>query len=232
MPTTDPGVAVSSGPTLISGAVTLPTDAVPMPMPIAVGEPNPAGGSRLRIVSGTDGDDRLEVGGGAAFGGEGNDTFVLTSTHGDVDGPEHLGIILDFKAGDQLDLSQLGDKAAVLGQAADGKGGQRVSIDFDGDGKEDGYVIVHENGQPAADDSGVVSPADEGEFHILPFPMPGDDGVFTILPYPMPGDDGVVSILPYPMPGDGEVTILSAVDVDVAATGPIKLQSMSLDWIA
>jgi len=34
------------------------------------------------------------------------------------------------------------------------------------------------------------------------------------------------------MPGDGEVTILSAVDVDVAATGPIKLQSMSLDWIA
>lgn len=218
MPTIDPGVAVSTLPTPISDAVTLPADAVPMPMPIAVGEPNPAGGARLRIVSGTDGDDRLDVGGGAAFGGEGNDTFVLTSTHGEVEGPEHLGIILDFHAGDSLDLSALGDQAAILGQEADGKGGQRVSIDCDGDGKEDGYVIVHENGQPAPDDSGVISPGDEGEFHILPYPMPGDDGVFTILPYPMPGD--------------GEVTILSAAEVNVMAASPIGLQSLSLDWIA
>ena len=228
MPTIDPGVAVSSGPTLINGVITLPTDAIPYPIEIT----DPSAGSRLRIVSGTNGDDRLELSGGAAYGGEGNDTFVLTSTHTDLDEPEHLGIILDFHAGDSLDLSLLGANASILGQDADGKGGQRVSIDYDGDGKEDGFVILHENGQPAPDDTGVVSPGDEGEFHILPFPMPGDDGVMTIQPYPMSGDDGVFTILPYPLPGDGEVTILSAVNADLTAVTLVKLQSMSLDWIA
>jgi hypothetical protein len=222
MPTFDPGNA-SSGPAVSGPSLLPPTDAVPMPMPIAPGEPHPGGdGGRLRFVAGTEGDDRLVLDGGFAAGGGGNDTFVLTSTHGDADGPENLGTILDFQVGDRLDLSQLGDKAAELGRTADIKGGERVSIDFDGDGKEDGYLIVHERGEIAPDDTGVVSPPSDGGFHILP--------------YPMPGDDGVVTILPYPMPGDGEVTILpmafSLDDSGVAGLATVGLRTMSIDWIA
>jgi hypothetical protein len=221
MPTFDSGNA-SSGPAVSGPTLLPPTDAVPLPMPIAPGEPNPAGdGGRLRIVAGTDADDRLVLDGRVAFGGAGNDTFVLTSTHGDVDGPEHLGTIMDFQAGDKLDLSQLGEKAAELGRTADAKGGERVSIDFDGDGKEDGFVIVHQRGEIAPDDTGVISPPSDGEFHILP--------------YPMPGDDGVVTILPYPMPTDGEVTILPvAFSIDeggVAGAVSVGLRTLSIDWI-
>lgn len=206
MPTLDSGTAVvSSGPAVSGPTLLPPTDALPAPMPIAVGEPHPDASGRLRIVTGTEDDDRLEPNGGFAFGGGGNDTFVLTA-QGGAEGPEHLGTILDFQAGDVLDLSQLGDAAVELGREGDASGGQRVSIDFDGDGKADGYVVLHENGAPAPDDTGVVSPGDDA-FHILPFPMPGDDGVFTILPFPMPGDDGVFTILPFPMPGDGEAAI-------------------------
>jgi hypothetical protein len=193
MPSLDSGNASSSGTAPITGVTPLPVDALPMPWPIAPGEPNPGGdGGRLRILSGTEGDDRLVLDGGFAVGGAGDDTFVLTSTHGDVDGPEHLGTILDFQAGDKLDLRQLGAGATELGRTDDAKGGERVSIDFDGDGKEDGYLIVHERGEIAPDDTGVITPAPtDGEVHILPYPMPGDDGVFTILPFPMPGDGEV-----------------------------------------
>jgi len=221
MPTSDSGNAISSGTTPIIGAKPLPTDVLPMPMPmpIAPGEPSPAGDARLRIVAGTDGDDRLVLDGRVAFGGGGDDTFVLTSTADDVDGPEHLGTIMDFQDGDKLDLSELGDKAAILGRDADGKGGERVSIDVDGDGKEDGFVILHENGVPAPDDSGVISPLPgDGEFHILPFPMPGDG-------------EGEFHILPYPMPGDGEVTILSITD-EVAGGAGLAAVSFMSDWIA
>jgi hypothetical protein len=223
MPILDPGNAISSGPAVSGPTLLPPTDAVPMPMPIAPGELHPgAGDGRLRIVAGTEGDDHLVLEGGFAVGGGGNDTFVLTSTHGDADGPENLGTILDFQAGDKLDLSQLGDKAAELGRTADPKGGERVSIDFDGDGKEDGYLIVHERGEIAPDDTGVITPPSDGEFHILP--------------YPMPGDDGVVTILPYPMPGDGEVTILpvafSLDDSGLSGAVSVGLRTMSIDWIA
>jgi len=203
MPTSDPGNATSGGTAPITGVTPLPIDAVPMPMPIAPGEPSPDGG-RLRIIAGTDGDDRLVLDGRVAFGGDGNDTFVLTSTHDDVDGPENLGTIMDFHEGDKLDLSELGAKAAELGRTADAKGGERVSIDYDGDGKEDGYVIVHERGEIAPDDTGVVSPPADGEFHILP----------------------------YPMPGDGEVTILPvAFSFDGAGETGVALRTMSIDWI-
>jgi len=228
MPTSDSGNAISSGTTPIVGvAPTLPVDAVPMPMPIAPGEPNPAGDARLRIVAGTEGDDRLVLDGRVAFGAGGNDTFVLTSTQDDPDGPEHLGTIMDFQDGDKLDLSQLGDKAAILGRDAAGKGGERVSIDYDGDGKEDGFVIVHANGVPADDDTGVVSPLPgDAEPHILPFPLPGDA-------------EGEFHILPYPMPGDGVVTILPGVSIDVTDLGgepgsispSAILRFASPDWI-
>lgn len=221
MPTLDPG-NISSGPAVSGPTLLPPTDAVPLPMPIAPGEPNPGGDAgRLRIVAGTDEDDRLVLDGRVAFGGGGDDTFVLTSTHEDLDGPENLGTIMDFQAGDKLDLSQLGDKAAELGRTADAKGGERVSIDYDGDGKEDGFVIVHERGEIAPDDAGVISPPSDGEFHILPYPMPGDDGVVTILPYPMP-TDGEAAILP---------VAFSLDDSGVSGGVTLELRTMSLDWI-
>ncbi|TAJ69917.1 MAG: hypothetical protein EPO51_20560 [Phenylobacterium sp.] len=220
MPTVDSSGVTSSGPLPIPGVTPLPGDAIPIPMPIAPGEPSPDGG-RLRIIAGTDGDDRLVLEGRVAFGGDGNDTFVVTSTQADLEGPENLGTIMDFQAGDSLDLSQLGDKAAELGRTADAKGGQRVSIDYDGDGTEDGYLIVHERGEIAPDDTGVVSPPSDGEFHILPYPMPGDDGVVTILPYPMPGD-GEVAILP---------GAFSLDESGVAGAPNPVMHTMSIDWI-
>ena len=174
----------------------IPGDAIPMPLPIAPGEPAPDGG-RIRMVAGTEADETLVIEGGAtAFGGGGDDTFVLVSS-GDAEGSERLGAILDFDAGDTLDLSRLGANARILGREPL-DGGTRVSIDYDGDGKEDGFVLTFEKGAIA--------------------PEPGDGGV-TILPFPMPvdlgggigdGGDGEFHILPYPMPGDGEVVILPA----------------------
>jgi hypothetical protein len=213
MPDTNLSNAISSGP-LPPGARPLPGDILPMPLPIAVGEPAPG---RIRFVVGTEGDDTLTIEGGAtAVGAGGNDTFVLVSS-GEAEGLERLGSILDFSEGDKLDLSKLGEKAAIVGREAF-QGGESLSIDYDGDGKADGVLDTYTGKGPA-----TVEPAPgDGEFHILPFPMPGDDGVVTILPYPLPGEavilpvdfdggigDGEFHILPYPMPGDGEVTLLS-----------------------
>lgn len=236
MPDTNVSNAISSRP-LPPGAGTdpLPGDIRPMPLPIAPGEPAPDG--RVRFVVGTEGDDVLTIEGGAtAIGGGGDDTFVLTSS-GAAEGLERLGAILDFSEGDKLDLSKLGEKAAIVGREAF-LGGESLSIDYDGDGKADGVLDTYTGKGPATVEP---SPGD-GEFHILPFPMPGDDGVVTILPYPLPGEavilpvdfgggigdgaplpvdlgggigDGEFHILPYPMPGDGEVTILPTFELTV-----------------
>ncbi|PZQ57874.1 MAG: hypothetical protein DI570_19215, partial [Phenylobacterium zucineum] len=139
------------------------------------------------------------------------------------------GVILDYNfANDSLDLGKLGPDAVIVNQSAI-KGGARIGIDYDGDGKEDGYVLAYApgpNGEPATilpeDNDGGFSvepfpiPTDDGVFTILPFPMPGDDGVFTILPYPMPGDDGVFTIQPFPMPGDGAITLGQVMQIGVA----------------
>lgn len=207
MPDTNLSGVVSSGP-LPSGDGTIPSDAIPMPMPIAVGEPVPGG--RIRFLVGTEGDDTLTIEGGAtALGGGGDDTFVLTSDGLD-DGIERLGAILDYSAGDKLDLSKLGDKAAIVGREAF-EGGETLSIDYDGDGVADGVLETY-TGKGAA----TVEPSPgDGEFHILPYPMPGDDGVVTILPYPLPGE---AVILPVDFDGgigDGEFHILPAFDVTV-----------------
>lgn len=188
-------VVSSSGP-LPAGDGLTSGGATPTPLPVAVGESN--SGDRVRVVVGSEGDDRLVLEDGAtAIGGGGDDTFVLVSSGGG-EGAERLGVILDFNAGDTLDLSRLGANARVLGrQDADG-GGTRVSIDYDGDGKEDGFVLTFEKGQ-------IAPSPDDGEFHILPFPMPGD-GEAVILPVDLDGgigDDGAVHILPFPAPGDG-----------------------------
>lgn len=164
---------IASRPTPGDGtAPPIPGDAIPMPLPIAPGEPSPGGG-RIRVIAGTEADEKLVVEGGAtAIGGGGDDTFVLVSS-GDADGSERLGGILDFDAGDTLDLSRLGANARILGRETV-DGGTRVSIDYDGDGKEDGFVLTFEKGAIAPE------PGD-GEFHILPYPMPGD-GEVVILP--------------------------------------------------
>ncbi len=201
--------AVSSRP--IPGDGTVPPISgdvapLPWPMPIAPGEPSPDGGGRIRMVVGTEASETLVIGGGAtAIGGGGDDTFTLVSS-GDAEGSERLGAILDFDAGDALDLSRLGANATVLGREAL-DGGTRISIDYDGDGKEDGFVLTFERGQiaPEPGDGGVT---------ILPFPLPvdlgGSIGDGGALPVDFDGGigDGEFHILPFPMPGDGEVVIL------------------------
>jgi len=193
---------ISSRPTPGDGtAPPIPGDAIPMPLPIAPGEPSPDGG-RIRVIAGTEADEKLVIEGGAtAFGGGGDDTFVLVSS-GDVDGSERLGAILDFDAGDTLDLSRLGANAKILGREAL-DGGARVSIDYDGDGKEDGFVLTFEKGAIAPEPS-------DGGVTILPFPMPVDfdggigDGGAIPVDFGDGVGDGEFHILPYPMPGDGD----------------------------
>lgn len=209
-----------------SGGV--PINAISATLPsIAVGEPNPG---RVRVVTGTEGDDAIVVEGGAsAIGGGGADVFTLVSSGIEIATPERLGVILDYDfSNDSLDLAKIGPDAVIVSQGAI-KGGARIGIDYDGDGEEDGYVLAYApgpNGEPATilpeDDDGGFSvepfpiPTDDGVFTILPYPMPGDDGVFTILPYPMPGDDGVFTIQPFPMPGDGAITLGQIMQIGVA----------------
>ena len=178
----------------------------------------PGQDARIRSVVGTEGDDRIVVETGTiAVGNGGKDVFVIAAA---VVGEEtlRLGAITDFGDGDSLDLSQLGANATILGEGRMVDGSTRLSIDFDGDGREDGYLYVGGAGFIPADDN-FHSPMpiiEDGQMHILPFPMPGDgevicgpvnDGEVTILPWPLPGDDGVMTILPYPMPGDGPITV-------------------------
>ena len=198
------------------------------PPSIAVGEPHPGG--RVRMITGTEGDDTLAIEGGAtAIGAGGADVFVLVSGGEAAEGPERLGTILDYDfSNDSLDLGKLGPDAVIVSQDAI-KGGARIGIDYDGDGKEDGFLLAYApgpNGEPAtilpeADDGGFTilpfpMPTEDGEFTILPFPMPTDDGLFTIQPYPMPGDDGVFTILPFPMPGDGVITLGQVMEIGAA----------------
>lgn len=195
MPTFQPAIAIA-GATTINSVGSLDF----------VGAP----ATTLRVEFGTDGDDRVDVGSGAAFGGQGNDTFVLTSIGEKPAGPEHLGIIKDFEAGDTLDLSKLGEKAAILGREDDGAGGERVSIDFDGDGAEDGFVILQDGTEDGVD---FVT--------ILPFPLPGD-GEFNILPFPTLGD-AELHVL---SGGDGMYSVVSSIENVTVTIGD------TLGWFA
>lgn len=187
----------------------------------------PGQDARIRSVVGTQGDDRIVFETGTiAVGNGGKDVFVIAAAAAGVESLR-LGAITDFGDGDSLDLSLLGPDAAILGEGRMTDGSTRLSIDFNRDGQEDGYLYVGGAGFIPADDSfASPMPIIDGEMHILPFPMPGDgeviggpvdDGEFTILPYPLPGkggafvetSDGVFTIQPFPMPGDdGVVTIL------------------------
>lgn len=207
---------------------------------IAVGEPH--GNGRLFLLSGTEQDETLDVRQGAFIsGGGGDDVFVLNGSEG------RLAVVLDLSEGDKFDLSQLGAKAQVLGTVAGGGefGGDRISVDVDGDGKEDGFVLAFAAGK--APDLSVFdrssTPAEpDGVFHILPYPMPGDgpinigEGEYHILPYPMPGDgpfnpgEGEHHILPYPFPAAGTWEEGTDSGMDTALVmGPV---SGPTDWLA
>lgn len=124
LPPTPVGVAAGSG-------ATVPSEA---------GSIEPVG----PFVTGTPGDDLIPLAGGIAFGGAGSDSFLLTPLSSRFEVLTDFGVILDFKATDKLDLSALGADAKILGsETILGGGAQRVSIDFDGDGEEDGFVVTH-----------------------------------------------------------------------------------------
>jgi len=146
MPLSDPTVTLPYAPSAPGDPGSSPlADANVISGPVQAGV---AGG----LVLGSAGDDRLVLKpGDAALGNGGDDVFVLT-THHPAGGSEYLGSIFDFGPGDRLDLSQLGEKAHILGEQA-GAGGARVSIDYNGDGVEDGYVTLG---------SGVNMPTPDG----------------------------------------------------------------------
>lgn len=154
---------------------------MPMPMPIPLPDPGAAtpGDARpalplLPIVTGGEGDDRLDLpAGGFAFGRGGDDVFVLNSA-GVSGAPERLGFIGDFDEGDQLDLSRLGPSARILDREAATSpwGSDRISIDYDADGDEDGYLLVSDGKRP-----------DIADFQPMPLPAPAPGNEVRILPY-------------------------------------------------
>ena len=111
------------------------------------------GGGGRDILDGGPGDDRIVLTSeAAAFGGTGADTFVI-SAPAVLDRPDTLlGTIYDFNAseGDRLVasgsdlviLGRPGGEPADLGFASKPDADQRVSVDLDGDGRADGYILL------------------------------------------------------------------------------------------
>ncbi|OYX06473.1 MAG: hypothetical protein B7Z12_00395 [Caulobacter vibrioides] len=179
--------SISTWPTLpqLTGNLPLPTSGpgevhiLPFPMPgdgphilpfPGTGAGTPGGLPSVSLperVAGTEGDDRIEVPTGAVAAGlGGDDVFVLTP--GDVDREgQPLAVITDFNAGDSLDLSRLGPDAKILGREESDRpwGADRVSIDFNGDGAEDGFVMLAGRGP------------DLGAYRPYPMPIAPGDGL-------------------------------------------------------
>lgn len=152
MPTFEAGTPISINPGA-SESLLLPTGVATVLAPLPFGpaeDPGLIGGdagfvpTALPFITGTAGDDLLAIAGGIAFGGAGADSFLLTPVSSRFEALTDFGVILDFESADKLDLSALGAGATILGsEAILGGGAQRVSIDFDGDGREDGFVVTH-----------------------------------------------------------------------------------------
>lgn len=103
-----------------------------------------------------------------AIGGRGADVFVVRTAHGGEGSPVSLGVVMDFfeSRDDRLEFGS-GAKVSVLGatseadvlaalrgspalQIAPVVTGERLSLDFDGDGREDGYVLLGHMARPDA----------------------------------------------------------------------------------
>lgn len=162
------------------------------------------GGSEAEHLIGGDGDDVLIGGGGhdlldggagddwivlaseaRAIGGTGADTFVISAPtvmdHADT----LLGTILDFSAheGDRL-MTARGEVIVVppWDQATEARGtaergGQKVEVDLDGNGRVDGYVFISHPPDPATSDPVPDRPAPDHPKSADPGPSdptPGD----------------------------------------------------------
>jgi hypothetical protein len=128
------------------------------------------GGGGRDTLDGGPGDDRIVLTSEAvAFGGAGADTFVIVAPvvldHSDT----LLGTIFDFNTGqgDRLEASQgelvmlTQPGAALIGVGASSKTDldQRVQVDFNGDGRSDGYVLLHHVTPTSAHDE-AIEPVD------------------------------------------------------------------------
>jgi len=112
-----------------------------------------AGGGGRDTLDGGLGNDRIILNSDSvAHGGQGGDTFVISAPP-ILDQPDTLlGTIFDFNAseGDRLTttagelviVGRPGGEPSDLGFASTPDGDQRVEVDFDGDGRIDGYVLL------------------------------------------------------------------------------------------
>lgn len=220
MPTFEAGVPISSIPGA-SGTFQLATSSAlltPPPSGVGGGAGVSAGDAgsvipAFKLITGTEGDDLLPIAGGFIFGGAGADSFLLTPVSSRFEALSDFGVILDFQSADKLDLSALGADAKILGSepVLDG-GGQRVSIDFDGDGVEDGFLFTH-----------AAVTIGEAVANLLPSanafaePGPAVSTLSSLLPA-----DAVPSAV-----GTFELREATAEDIGVVPTA----LSLSADWI-
>ncbi len=125
------------------------------------------GGGGRDTLDGGPGNDRIVLTSQAiAYGGTGADTFVI-SAPAVLDNPDTLlGTIFDFNAGEGDQLAASGGELIILrrpdgepddpGLASKADGDQRVGIDFDGDGRADGYVLLTSASPHVAANQGAV----------------------------------------------------------------------------
>lgn len=180
-------------------------------------------------VSGTQQSETIAMGAGMmATGAGGDDTFRLQPGDEKI-GTQFLGVVLDFNEGDKLDLSGLGLNAQVLQQTKLANGQTRASIDYDGDGKENGFVIL--GAPPHWDDQ-------PPHWDAQPMPMPDPNAEVRIQPVfdmPVAGSGSVVGApvekhpIPRPDP-NAEVTILPIFDEDDAGEQSLDGEVHILPW--
>jgi hypothetical protein len=129
------------------------------------------GGGGHDTLDGGPGDDRIILTADAvAFGGSGADTFVVAAPTVLGNADTLLGAVFDFKAseGDRLVVAQ--GELAILPHpdhpqlttdpAVKSDPDVRIELDFNGDGRADGYVLLaHAQPHAAAPDPGAVDEA-------------------------------------------------------------------------
>jgi len=135
------------------------------------------GGGGRDTLDGGPGDDRIVLSEDAiAFGGAGADTFVI-SAPAVLDHPDTLlGTIFDFNAGEGDRLALSGGEFVVVRSHADGSidsssaskegADQRVEIDFDADGRADGYVLLVGGSSHAVADADASMLSDASPYWI------------------------------------------------------------------